>query len=89
MSMTNPQKELAESLPLCSPNDDYLKDFSPMPPTGEFKISITFMSLKIYFFFNFQLRKRRTAKTKMSRKSQSKSYTLESSRKYSKFEKYN
>lgn len=27
--MTN--QELAESLPLCHPNDDYLKDFNPMP----------------------------------------------------------
>ncbi|XP_063697637.1 WD repeat-containing and planar cell polarity effector protein fritz [Culicoides brevitarsis] len=27
--MANP--ELAESLPLCHPNDDYLKDFNPMP----------------------------------------------------------
>ncbi|XP_037886123.1 WD repeat-containing and planar cell polarity effector protein fritz isoform X1 [Glossina fuscipes] len=28
---TNPKKELADSLPLCHPNDDYLKDFNPLP----------------------------------------------------------
>ncbi|GAB0086297.1 WD repeat-containing and planar cell polarity effector protein fritz [Sergentomyia squamirostris] len=28
--ITNPQKELADSLPLCHPNDEYLKDFTPM-----------------------------------------------------------
>uniref|UniRef100_A0A6B2E8R7 Uncharacterized protein n=1 Tax=Phlebotomus kandelakii TaxID=1109342 RepID=A0A6B2E8R7_9DIPT len=26
----DPQKELADSLPLCHPNDEYLKDFTPM-----------------------------------------------------------
>jgi len=28
-NMMDPRRELAESLPLCSPNEDYLKDFSP------------------------------------------------------------
>lgn len=28
--ITDPQKELADSLPLCSPNEDYLKDFAPV-----------------------------------------------------------
>ncbi|XP_059613987.1 WD repeat-containing and planar cell polarity effector protein fritz [Phlebotomus argentipes] len=28
--ITDPQKELADSLPLCHPNDEYLKDFTPM-----------------------------------------------------------
>lgn len=28
--LTDPQKELADSLPLCSPNEDYLKDFAPV-----------------------------------------------------------
>lgn len=27
--MTDPQRELADSLPLCHPNDEYLKDFTP------------------------------------------------------------
>lgn len=27
--VTDPQKELADSLPLCHPNEDYLKDFTP------------------------------------------------------------
>ncbi|SPP82300.1 WD repeat-containing and planar cell polarity effector protein fritz [Drosophila guanche] len=37
--LTNPKKELADSLPLCHPHDDYLKDFNPIntnvtkPPT--------------------------------------------------------
>ncbi|XP_017088929.2 WD repeat-containing and planar cell polarity effector protein fritz isoform X1 [Drosophila bipectinata] len=37
--LTNPKKELADSLPLCHPNDEYLKDFNPIttnmtkPPT--------------------------------------------------------
>lgn len=26
----DPRRELQESLPLCHPNDDYLKDFMPM-----------------------------------------------------------
>ncbi|XP_037958125.1 WD repeat-containing and planar cell polarity effector protein fritz [Teleopsis dalmanni] len=29
-NLTNPKKELADSLPLCHPNDDYLKDFNPI-----------------------------------------------------------
>lgn len=39
--MMDPRRELAESLPLCHPNEDYLKDFCPvgdrareLPPTG-------------------------------------------------------
>lgn len=28
--LTDPQRELADSLPLCHPNDDYLKDFTPI-----------------------------------------------------------
>lgn len=28
--ITDPQKELADSLPLCHPNEDYLKDFAPV-----------------------------------------------------------
>lgn len=27
---TDPKRELADSLPLCHPNEDYLKDFTPM-----------------------------------------------------------
>ncbi|XP_023298264.2 WD repeat-containing and planar cell polarity effector protein fritz isoform X1 [Lucilia cuprina] len=30
-NFTNPKKELQDSLPLCHPNDDYLKDFNPLP----------------------------------------------------------
>lgn len=30
IGMTDPRRELADSLPLCHPNDDYLKDFTPM-----------------------------------------------------------
>ncbi|XP_055917753.1 WD repeat-containing and planar cell polarity effector protein fritz isoform X2 [Eupeodes corollae] len=30
-NLTNPKKELADSLPLCHPHDDYLKDFDPLP----------------------------------------------------------
>lgn len=26
----DPRRELADSLPLCHPHDDYLKDFTPM-----------------------------------------------------------
>lgn len=29
--VTDPRRELADSLPLCHPNDEYLKDFTPMP----------------------------------------------------------
>ncbi|XP_004531277.1 WD repeat-containing and planar cell polarity effector protein fritz [Ceratitis capitata] len=29
-NITNPKKELADSLPLCHPHDDYLKDFNPL-----------------------------------------------------------
>ncbi|XP_058975877.1 WD repeat-containing and planar cell polarity effector protein fritz-like [Musca domestica] len=29
-NFTNPKKELQDSLPLCHPNDDYLKDFNPL-----------------------------------------------------------
>lgn len=32
--LTDPQRELADSLPLCHPNDEYLKDFTPMPIDG-------------------------------------------------------
>jgi hypothetical protein len=32
--LTDPQKELADSLPLCHPNEDYLKDFTPMRKDG-------------------------------------------------------
>lgn len=28
--VTDPKRELADSLPLCHPNDEYLKDFQPM-----------------------------------------------------------
>lgn len=35
--MTDPQRELADSLPLCHPNDEYLKDFMPM--SGEWLLS--------------------------------------------------
>lgn len=31
--LTDPQKELADSLPLCHPNEDYLKDFAPVKKT--------------------------------------------------------
>lgn len=30
LGRTDPRRELAESLPLCHPNEDYLKDFSPV-----------------------------------------------------------
>ncbi|XP_013104530.2 WD repeat-containing and planar cell polarity effector protein fritz isoform X2 [Stomoxys calcitrans] len=30
-NFTNPKKELQDSLPLCHPHDDYLKDFNPLP----------------------------------------------------------
>lgn len=30
LRLTDPQRELADSLPLCHPNDDYLKDFTPI-----------------------------------------------------------
>ncbi|XP_066255640.1 WD repeat-containing and planar cell polarity effector protein fritz [Euwallacea similis] len=33
--ITDPQRELAESLPLCHPNEDYLKDFTPVRKDGE------------------------------------------------------
>lgn len=33
--ITDPQRELAESLPLCHPNEDYLKDFAPIRKEGE------------------------------------------------------
>ena len=32
-SIADPKRELAESLPLCHPNEDYLKDFTPMQGT--------------------------------------------------------
>lgn len=28
--LADPKRELADSLPLCHPNDEYLKDFTPM-----------------------------------------------------------
>ncbi|XP_076257346.1 WD repeat-containing and planar cell polarity effector protein fritz isoform X2 [Rhynchophorus ferrugineus] len=37
--LTNPQKELAESLPLCHPNDDYLKDFTPANTDNEKEVN--------------------------------------------------
>lgn len=33
--ITDPQRELAESLPLCHPNEDYLKDFAPVRKEGD------------------------------------------------------
>ncbi|CAG9764110.1 unnamed protein product [Ceutorhynchus assimilis] len=33
--LTDPQRELAASLPLCHPNEDYLKDFAPVRKEGE------------------------------------------------------
>ncbi|XP_044750033.1 WD repeat-containing and planar cell polarity effector protein fritz [Coccinella septempunctata] len=33
--ITDPQKELADSLPLCHPNEDYLKDFAPVKSNEE------------------------------------------------------
>lgn len=33
IGLTDPRRELADSLPLCHPNDDYLKDFTPMNGT--------------------------------------------------------
>lgn len=35
--MMDPRRELAESLPLCHPNDDYLKDFSPVVDRERFR----------------------------------------------------
>lgn len=34
-NLTNPKKELADSLPLCHPHDDYLKDFDPLPEESQ------------------------------------------------------
>lgn len=33
--ITDPQRELAESLPLCHPNEEYLKDFTPINKENE------------------------------------------------------
>ncbi|XP_055837972.1 WD repeat-containing and planar cell polarity effector protein fritz [Episyrphus balteatus] len=38
-NLTNPKKELADSLPLCHPHDDYLKDFDPLPEESLPRIS--------------------------------------------------
>lgn len=35
MMYTDPKRELRDSLPLCSPNEDYLKDFQPASSEGE------------------------------------------------------
>lgn len=40
-TLTNPKKELADSLPLCHPNDEYLKDFNPLPTAPNTSISAT------------------------------------------------
>ncbi|XP_039949837.1 WD repeat-containing and planar cell polarity effector protein fritz [Bactrocera tryoni] len=34
-NITNPKKELADSLPLCHPHDEYLKDFNPLSAADE------------------------------------------------------
>ncbi|XP_017468885.1 PREDICTED: WD repeat-containing and planar cell polarity effector protein fritz [Rhagoletis zephyria] len=34
-NITNPKKELADSLPLCHPHDEYLKDFNPLSAAEE------------------------------------------------------
>ncbi|XP_060532114.1 WD repeat-containing and planar cell polarity effector protein fritz isoform X2 [Cylas formicarius] len=36
--VTDPKRELAESLPLCHPNEDYLKDFTPVSQEGSERI---------------------------------------------------
>ncbi|CAH0547326.1 unnamed protein product [Brassicogethes aeneus] len=33
--VTDPKKELADSLPLCHPNEDYLKDFAPVKKSSD------------------------------------------------------
>ncbi|KXJ73953.1 hypothetical protein RP20_CCG014676 [Aedes albopictus] len=49
--IADPKRELAESLPLCHPNDDYLKDFTPMQ--GKFsspnKIKESLSSVTVVF----------------------------------------
>ncbi|KAJ8968864.1 hypothetical protein NQ317_016072, partial [Molorchus minor] len=51
--ITDPQKELADSLPLCHPNEDYLKDFAPAKKDDnqdeegpQSKIKVEFFELK-------------------------------------------
>lgn len=51
-SVTDPRRELAESLPLCHPNDDYLKDFNPVAGmTRIFNFHNRF--IPIYLFSNY------------------------------------
>lgn len=40
-ALTDPQRELADSLPLCHPNDDYLKDFTPISSTDEVRQNVS------------------------------------------------
>lgn len=49
IGMTDPRRELADSLPLCHPNDDYLKDFTPM--NGKFLQHATCLFKINCFFF--------------------------------------
>lgn len=42
----DPEKELAESLPLCHP-DDYLKDFNPMPPGKKITFKTHLLNIRI------------------------------------------
>lgn len=45
--VTDPRRELADSLPLCHPNDEYLKDFTPM--SGRLTLFLlTIFSFKIF-----------------------------------------
>ncbi|XP_031340102.1 WD repeat-containing and planar cell polarity effector protein fritz isoform X2 [Photinus pyralis] len=46
--ITNPQRELADSLPLCHPNEDYLKDFTPV--RHESDDTITKPKIKVVHF---------------------------------------
>jgi len=47
--LTNPKKELADSLPLCHPNDEYLKDFNPIT-TSRFIVTLK-KSLVVTLYF--------------------------------------
>lgn len=48
--ITDPQKELADSLPLCSPNEDYLKDFAPVRKNEQSENVQTQSKIKVVHF---------------------------------------
>lgn len=72
--VTDPKRELAESLPLCLGNEDYLKDFQPLSskyfilPDMVFYICVLRnINLNILYHFNFFLilcRRRHRRKSK-------------------------